>query len=68
MCPTGALKIKKDAEGTGLLFNSSLCIGCGLCRDFCRMEAVTVSKGFAGIDYFQFGMCNAEAYAPIMRL
>lgn len=62
MCPTGALKIKKDAEGRGLLFNSSQCIGCGLCRDFCPMEAITVSKGFAGIDYFQFGMCSAGAY------
>ncbi|OGW41316.1 MAG: hypothetical protein A2010_12940 [Nitrospirae bacterium GWD2_57_9] len=58
MCPTGALKIKKDTEGIGLLFNSSLCTGCALCRDFCRMEAVTVAKGFRGTDYFEYEICN----------
>lgn len=62
MCPTGALKIKKDAEGPGLLFNSSLCNGCALCRDFCRMEAITVSKGFTGTDYFEYDICNSGSY------
>ena len=61
MCPTGALKIRKDAEGAGLLFNSSLCNGCGLCRDFCRVGAVSVSPGFSGNDFFEHGICNPEA-------
>jgi NAD-dependent dihydropyrimidine dehydrogenase PreA subunit len=62
MCPTGALKIKKDAEGLGLLFNSSLCTGCGLCGDFCPAEAVKVSPGFFGNKYFEHDSCNAGAF------
>lgn len=62
MCPTGALKIKKDAEGSGLLFNSSLCTGCGLCSDFCPAHAVSVSPGFFGNDYFEPDICNADAF------
>ncbi|OGW27471.1 MAG: hypothetical protein A2X56_11175 [Nitrospirae bacterium GWC2_57_13] len=62
MCPTGALKIKKDAEGPGLLFNSSLCTGCGLCGDFCPAEAVRVFPGFFGNKYFEHDSCNAEAF------
>lgn len=58
MCPTGALKIKKDAEGQALLFNSSMCTGCGLCRDFCPAEAVSVSPGFFGNNFFDHNVCN----------
>jgi len=62
MCPTGALKIKKDADGPGLLFNSSLCCGCGLCGDFCPTHAVSVSPGFFGNNYFEHDVCNADAF------
>jgi ferredoxin len=62
MCPTGALKIKKDAEGKSLLFNSSLCTGCGLCGEFCPLRAVNVSSGFFGDNYFEYGSCNADAF------
>jgi ferredoxin len=62
MCPTGALKIKKDAEGPGLLFNSSLCTGCGLCGDFCPVHAVSVTVGFFGSTYFEYDVCNADAF------
>jgi ferredoxin len=61
MCPTGALKIRKDADGPGLLFNSSLCTGCGLCRDFCPAHAVSVSPGFFGTNYFEHDVCVAGA-------
>lgn len=62
MCPTGALKIKKDAEGSGLLFNSSLCTGCGLCGEFCPVAAVKVSQGSFGDNYFDHVICNADAF------
>ena len=62
MCPTGALKVKKDADGAVLLFNSSLCNGCALCKDFCPTEAVTVTKGYAGKSFFEHGICHADAF------
>jgi ferredoxin len=61
MCPTGALKIKKDTEGAGLLFNSSLCNGCALCRDFCPAQAVSVSPGFFGSNFFEHDVCNGSS-------
>jgi ferredoxin len=62
MCPTGALKIRKDAEGKGLLFNSSLCTGCALCSEFCPPGAVNVSPGYFGKNYFEYDSCNADAF------
>jgi formate hydrogenlyase subunit 6/NADH:ubiquinone oxidoreductase subunit I len=62
MCPTGALKINKDAEGPGLLFNSSLCTGCCLCGDFCPAEALTVCPGYFGKNYDEHDVCNAEVF------
>lgn len=67
MCPTGALKIKKDKEGAGLLFNSSLCNGCALCRDFCPVGAVSVSQGFSGRGYFKYDLCNLDSYAYVFH-
>jgi len=61
MCPTGALKMKKDTGGPDLLFNSSLCTGCGLCSDFCPAHGVSVSLGFFGTNYFEHDICNADA-------
>ncbi len=63
MCPTGALKDKKDADGAGLLFNSSLCNGCALCRDFCPARAVSVSNGYVGKGFFEHEMCSPGVYA-----
>jgi Fe-S-cluster-containing hydrogenase component 2 len=49
MCPTGALKRKTDGEGEKrLMFISSACSGCGLCRDFCKRNAIKVTRGIAG--------------------
>ena len=48
MCPTGALKRVKENGEKHLVFKSSHCSGCGLCRDFCKKQALSVSKGFAG--------------------
>ena len=61
MCPTGALKIRENAESPGLLFNASLCIGCGLCRDFCPGQAVSVSPGFLGSNFFEHDLCNVSS-------
>ena len=48
MCPTGALK-RTDVNGEKrLLFTSSACSGCGLCREFCKKGALEVVKGFVG--------------------
>ena len=48
MCPTGALKRVKENGEKHLVFKSSDCSGCGLCRDFCKKQALSISKGFAG--------------------
>lgn len=49
MCPTGALKRTADGDGgKRLMFTSSACSGCGLCLDFCKRNALQVSRGIAG--------------------
>ncbi|MCB2180491.1 MAG: 4Fe-4S binding protein [Desulfobulbaceae bacterium] len=48
MCPTGALKRKKENAGKYLSFTSAKCSGCGLCVQFCRKNALTLHSGFAG--------------------
>lgn len=48
MCPTGAISRSSSEEGKSLLFTSAACSGCGLCRDFCRRQALTLSRGFSG--------------------
>lgn len=55
MCPTGALKSCGDESDTGLLFNTSLCSGCGLCASFCRNNSIFMEQGFSGHDPFEFG-------------
>jgi len=37
VCPTGALVPK---EGGGVRLNSAKCIGCGLCKDACVIDAI----------------------------
>lgn len=45
MCPTGALKRKKDPEEKQLCFTSNKCNGCGLCVEFCKKKALTLLSG-----------------------
>lgn len=63
ICPTGALKIKSDDSGLGLLFNSSMCNGCGLCRDFCLNESINLLHGYSGDKFFEHEPCNNLAEA-----
>lgn len=43
ICPTGSVKvIRKDGEKQ-LLFNRSICSGCGLCVSFCKKGALTLT-------------------------
>ncbi len=48
MCPTGALKRVTENGKKHLVFKSSDCSGCGLCQDFCKKQALSVSRGFTG--------------------
>lgn len=48
MCPTGALKRKKEKENKCLTFTSANCSGCGLCESFCRKNALTLAGEFSG--------------------
>ncbi|MBI5632939.1 MAG: 4Fe-4S binding protein [Nitrospirae bacterium] len=58
MCPTGALKSKRVEPEPGLLFNSSMCNGCALCRDFCFNNAIALLRGYSGEHYFEYETCN----------
>jgi ferredoxin len=51
MCPTGALKRKKEKDKKHLTFTSINCSGCGLCVQFCRKNALTMKSGFSGDPY-----------------
>ncbi|MHB8880580.1 MAG: 4Fe-4S binding protein [Thermodesulfovibrionales bacterium] len=61
MCPTGALKCRREDSEAGLLFNSSLCNGCALCRDFCPNRSIALSQGNSGEDYFEHIICNKDS-------
>ncbi|MBI5212444.1 MAG: 4Fe-4S binding protein [Nitrospirae bacterium] len=54
MCPTGALKIENKDDDRELFFSTSLCNGCGLCKDFCMACSVNIEKGFSGGNPFEF--------------
>jgi len=45
MCPTGALKNTRENEVKRLQFNWGKCSGCGLCLEFCRKKALTLTAG-----------------------
>jgi Pyruvate/2-oxoacid:ferredoxin oxidoreductase delta subunit len=43
-CPTGALTRVVDGKRVGLAFRVSHCVHCGLCRDTCYRDAVSLSS------------------------
>lgn len=45
MCPTGALKNSRENEVKRLQFDWARCSGCGLCLEFCRKNALTLTAG-----------------------
>lgn len=45
MCPTGALKNTREETRKQLQFDWARCSGCGLCLQFCRKKALTLSAG-----------------------
>lgn len=45
MCPSGALKRRLNDEGKRLEFISYRCSGCGLCINFCKKQALTLTLG-----------------------
>ena len=61
MCPTGAMKIDRKGPEPKLMFNSSLCSGCGLCEGFCINNAIVIAKGFSGMDPSEFLTVQPQA-------
>ncbi len=57
MCPTGALKVEDDV----MLFNTSLCIGCNLCEEFCVHQAARLEKGYIGNSLFSYQKVSSGA-------
>jgi len=65
MCPAGALKSTYDLQTATeepsyqgpskleLFFFPSLCVGCGLCSDFCMSKSISVVQGFKGDSPFK---------------
>ncbi|GAB4547674.1 MAG: hypothetical protein Fur0020_15810 [Thermodesulfovibrionia bacterium] len=54
VCPTGALKVEQDDLSNTLLFNSSLCIGCNLCRDICDEHLISINRYISDTSPFDF--------------
>ncbi len=64
ICPTGALKTgEAGSGGRELFFNSSMCIGCGLCSNICRSEAIMIDKGFSYQNAFEYRPLKAELFS-----
>ena len=62
ICPAGAIKVdRNDTDDPKLLFNSSLCSGCGLCKGFCMNNAIVIEKGFSGLNPFEFLTIQSQA-------
>ncbi len=43
ICPTGAIKIEGSGKGKRLKFEMLDCSGCGLCVEFCKINAISMS-------------------------
>ncbi len=65
LCPTGALKRGRHNSETDLLFNPSLCIGCGLCRDFCPTNSLSLRQGYTGEKYFGHEPCAPTSHRAV---
>lgn len=46
ICPTGAIKFKREGDFKKHDFHVLKCDGCGLCQSFCRQEALSVVPYF----------------------
>ena len=44
ICPTGAIKIDRLAQGSKLRFEMLDCSGCGLCVEFCKKNALSLER------------------------
>jgi ferredoxin len=56
ICPSGALKVDgcDIDEIPCLSFKAALCNGCGLCRDVCFSNSLSIGNGFTGSNPFDF--------------
>ena len=55
-CPTEALFLTSDKQG--IFFKESHCIGCGICDDICKSDAISTKSGF---DLMNIATNRAEA-------
>jgi ferredoxin len=44
MCPTGAIKVRREKSGKIFSFDRRLCSACGLCAEFCKVRAISMSE------------------------
>jgi ferredoxin len=47
ICPTGAIRLERSAQGKKLRFAMQDCSGCGLCVEFCKKGALTLEKNLS---------------------
>lgn len=50
MCPTGALKMRKDGTKKSLSYDRSLCTACGLCVEFCKETALSIQRARVDVE------------------
>lgn len=50
MCPTGALKVRREKNGKSLFFDRHLCSACGLCVEFCKVRAISMNEAIIRLD------------------
>lgn len=63
-CPTDALFLTSDKQG--IFFRHAHCIGCGICDDICKSDAISTKEGF---DLLSIATNRAEAlvYYELVR-